>query len=91
MERTIIAYLKVDDNRAFQEIGDGPIAYLVKEFAQLEQRGILLQDAAIADADAAGPKEAYLVYLAKYAFDNLGSYHVYPMSYKQWRFAYTGG
>ena len=86
MERTIIAYLKVDDNRAFQEI-----AYLVKEFAQLEQRGILLQDAAIADADAAGPKEAYLVYLAKYAFDNLGSYHVYPMSYKQWRFAYTGG
>ena len=83
MERTIIAYLKVDDNRAFQEIGDGPIAYLVKEFAQLEQRGILLQDA--------GPKEAYLVYLAKYAFDNLGSYHVYPMSYKQWRFAYTGG
>ena len=69
MERTIIAYLKVDDNRAFQEIGDGPIA----------------------DADAAGPKEAYLVYLAKYAFDNLGSYHVYPMSYKQWRFAYTGG
>ena len=43
MERTIIAYLKVDDNRAFQEIGDGPIAYLVKEFAQLEQRGILLQ------------------------------------------------
>ncbi len=33
MERTIIAYLKVDDNRAFQEIGDGPIAYLVKEFA----------------------------------------------------------
>lgn len=48
MERTIIAYLKVDDNRAFQEIGDGPIAYLVKEFAQLEQRGILIQDAAIA-------------------------------------------
>ena len=25
MERTIIAYLKVDDNRAFQEIGDGPL------------------------------------------------------------------
>ena len=33
MERTIIAYLKVDDNRAFQEIVEGPIAYLVKDFA----------------------------------------------------------
>ena len=87
MKRTIIAYLKVDDDRAFEEIGDGPIAYLTKELSPLKQRGILLQDAAIADADAIEPKEAYLVYLAKYAFDNLGSCHVYPMTYKKWRFA----
>ena len=31
MERTIIAYLKIDDDRVFEEIGDGPIAYLDRE------------------------------------------------------------
>lgn len=85
MERTIIAYLKIDDDRVFEEIGDGPIAYLDREVIWLEQSGILLTDAAIADDDADDPKEAYLVYLARFAFDHLSDGNVYPMSYKKWR------
>mgnify|MGYP004663155183 FL=1 len=84
MERTIIAYLKIDDDRVFEEIGDGPIAYLDREVIWLEQSGILLTDAAIADDDADDPKEAYLVYLARFAFDHLSDGNVYPMSYKKW-------
>lgn len=84
MERTIIAYLKIDDDRTFEEIGDGPIAYLDREVIWLEQSGIFLTDAAIADDDAEDPKEAYLVYLARFAFDHLGDGNVYPMSYKKW-------
>ena len=72
MKRTILAYLEIDDDLAFEKIDDGPIAYLEKESGWLAQSGIFITDAAIADADAADPKEAYLVYLARFAFDHLG-------------------
>ena len=85
MKRTILAYLETDDDLAFEKIDDGPIAYLEKESSWLTQSGIFITDAAIADADAADPKEAYLVYLARFAFEHLGDGDISPMSYKQWQ------
>ena len=61
------------------------IAYLEKESGWLAQSGIFITDAAIADADAADPKEAYLVYLARFAFEHLGDGNIYPLPYEQWR------
>lgn len=85
MERTVIAYLTIDDDRAFAEIDDGPIAYLEKEAGWLEQSGIFLKDAAIADDDAEDPKERYMVYLAQFAFDHMSNPDVRPMTYEEWR------
>lgn len=85
MERTVIAYLTIDDDRAFAEIDDGPIAYLEREAGWLEQSGIFLKDAAIADDDAEDPKERYMVYLAKFAFDHLSDPDIHPMTYEEWR------
>ena len=83
MKRMILAYLEIDDDLAFEKIDDGPIAYLEKESGWLAQSGIFITDAAIADADAADPKEAYLVYLARFAFDHLGDGKIYPLPYEQ--------
>ena len=85
MKRTILAYLEIDDDLAFEKIDDGPIAYLEKESGWLAQSGIFITDAAIADANAADPKEAYLVYLARFAFEHLGDGNIYPLPYEQWR------
>lgn len=85
MERTVIAYLTIDDDRAFAEIDDGPIAYLEKEAGWLEQSGIFLKDAAIADDDAEDLKERYMVYLARFAFDHMSNPDVRPMTYEEWR------
>lgn len=90
MKRTILAYLEIDDDLAFERIDDGPIAYLEKESGWLAQSGIFITDAAIADADAADPKEAYLVYLARFAFDHLGDGNISPLPYEQWRSRYLG-
>ena len=90
MKRTILAYLEIDDDLAFEKIDDGPIAYLEKESGWLAQSGIFITDAAIADADAADPKEAYLVYLARFAFEHLGDGNIYPLPYEQWRSKYLG-
>ena len=49
--RTVIAILEVDDDRAFEEIDDGPITYLEREMGWLEQSGIFLQNARILDED----------------------------------------
>lgn len=84
MKRTILAYLTVDEDRAFKE-ADGPISYLEREAGWMEQSGIFLKDAAIVDDDADDPKERYLVYLARFAFDHLGDGRVRPMTYEQWR------
>ena len=59
--------------------------YLERESGWLAQSGIFITDAAIADADAADPKEAYLVYLARFAFEHLGDGNIYPLPYEQWR------
>ena len=86
MKRTILAYLEIDDDLASEKIDDGPIAYLEKESGWLAQSGIFITDAAIVDADAADPKEAYLVYLARFAFDHLGDGDIYLLSYEKWRY-----
>lgn len=88
MKRTILAYLEIDDDLAFERIDDGPIAYLEKESGWLAQSGIFITGAAIADADTADPKEAYLVYLARFAFDHLGDENISPMSYEKWQSKY---
>lgn len=51
MDRTILAYLTVDEDRAFEE-ADGPLPYLEREAGWMEQSGIHLDDAAIVDDDA---------------------------------------
>lgn len=83
MMRPVIAYLLVDEDMAFEE-ADGVISYLEREFGWLEQSNIVLQDAAIADADATDPREAYLVYLARFAFDHFGEPSASPMTYAEW-------
>lgn len=83
MERTILAYLTVDEDRAFEE-ADDPISYLEREAGCLEQSGIHLEDAAIVDEDAEDPKERYLVYLASFAFEHLSDGDVYPMTFREW-------
>ena len=84
-ERTVIAYFTVDEDRAIAELGDGPVSYLEHEAAWLEESGIFLTGAAIADEDADDPKEAYLVYLARFCFEHFGDSDACPMSYKKWR------
>lgn len=83
MERTILAYLTVDEDRAF-EGSDGPISYLEREAGWMEQSGIHLEDAAILDDDAEDPKERYLIYLARFAFEHLSDGDVYPMTFREW-------
>ncbi len=48
--RTVIAMLKVDDDRAIAE-DLGTIEYLEREFGWLEQSGVFLQNARILDDD----------------------------------------
>lgn len=83
-QRTIIAYFTVDEDRAFDEFGDGPVSYLEHEAAWLEQSGIFLTDAAIADEDANDPREAYLVYLARFAFEHFADGDIAPIPYEMW-------
>ena len=84
-ERTVIAYFEVDEDRAFDGFGDGPVPYLEHEAVCLEKSGIFLTGAAIADEDADDPKEAYLVYLARFCFKHFGDSDACPTSYKKWR------
>ena len=84
-ERTVIAYFTVDEDRAFAELGDGPVPYVEHEAARLEESGIFLTEAAIADEDAEDPKEAYLVYLARVCFEHFSDGDIRPMSYEEWR------
>ena len=84
-ERTVIAYFTVDEDRAFAEIGDGTVSYMEHEAAWLEESGIFLTGAAIADENAEDPKEAYLVYLARFCFEHFSDGDAHPMSYEEWR------
>ena len=84
-ERTVIAYFEVDEDRAFDGFGDGPVPYLEHEAVCPEKGGIFLTGAAIADENAEDPKEAYLVYLARFCFEHFGDGDIRPMSYEEWR------
>ena len=52
MKRTILAYLEIDDDLAFEKIDDGPIAYLEKEIERLYQKclDIIKNDPPLAEA-----------------------------------------
>lgn len=86
MKRPIYAYIEVDDDIAFERIDAGPIPYLEKEFAWLDQSGIYLKDAYIADKDESELWQAYLNYLVAWAFEHRNKKHenVSPSSYKVW-------
>lgn len=83
MGRAIIAYFDVDEERAFEK-SDGPIDYFCEEVEQLEEHGIVLDDAYISDEDAEDDKEAYLVYLARFAVENFSTGNVRPKTYEEW-------
>lgn len=73
MERKITAIIGVDDDKAFEKIGDGPVPYLEKEFGRLEQSGISLKDCFIADDDEDDSWKAYLNYLVEWVFNHQGN------------------
>lgn len=81
--RTIVAYFTVDEDKAFNE-AEGPMDYFCREAERMEESGISLDDAWIADSDADDDKEAYLVYLARFAVENLSTGNVHPMTYEEW-------
>lgn len=87
-ERKVIAYLSVDNERAFDEAG-GPIDYVEKKAKPLRRQGIYLEDACIADDDAEAPEERYLVYLARFAYDQLGGWepgtNIVPLTFDEWK------
>lgn len=86
--RTVIAYFTVDEDKVFDE-ADGPIDYVYEETKKLFKSGICLEDACIADDDAEAPEERYLVYLARFAFDQLGGWepgtNLVPMTFDEWK------
>lgn len=86
--RTVIAYLTVDEDKAFDK-ADGPIDYVDKEAKRLIESGIYLEDSCIADDDAEAPEERYLVYLAWFAFEQLGGWepgtNLVPLTFDEWK------
>lgn len=87
-ERKVIAYLTIDDDRAFDK-ADGPIDYVEKKVKNLNKSGIYLESACIADDDAEAPEERYLVYLARFAYDQLGGWepgtNLVPLTFDEWK------
>ena len=86
--RTVIAYLSIDEDRTFDET-DAPIDYVEKKTKWLVKSGIRLDDACIADEDALAPEERYLVYLARFAFDQLSGWepetNLVPLTFNEWK------
>lgn len=86
--RTVIAYLSIDEDRVFDKT-DGPIDYVEKKTKGLVKNGIRLDDACIADEDAVAPEERYLVYLARFAFDQLSGWepetNLVPLTFNEWK------
>ncbi len=87
MERKIFALIYVDEEIAFREKDDGPVAYLESEIEWLVQKGIQMSDCFIADDDESDNWKAYINYLADWAFE-----HQYdenegasPLSYFEWK------
>lgn len=86
--RTVIAYLSIDEDRVFDKT-DGPIDYVEKKTKGLVKSGIRLDDACIADEGAEAPEERYLVYLARFAFDQLSGWepetNLVPLTFNEWK------
>ena len=96
MERIVLAKIIVDDERAFEETGDGPVAYLEREFGWLEQSGIWLEDCFIYDDEEddlvgqcnsnGGDRQDYLDYVALWAKANRGVENDNsPLTYDEWK------
>lgn len=84
--RKVIALIEVDADRAFDEIDDGPVPYLEREFGWLEQSGIVLTSCFLADEDEDDKWQAYLNYLVEWAFNHQGegSDCLGPDSFDKW-------
>lgn len=86
--RTVIAYRSIDEDRTFDET-DAPIDYVEKKTKGLVKSGIRLDDACIADEDAVAPEERYLVYFARFAFDQLSGWepetNLVPLTFNKWK------
>lgn len=86
MKRRIFAMLEVDDDTAFRKIDDGPIPYLEKEMGRLEQNQIFLKDAFIADKDEPDLENAYINYVAEWAFSPHWSGKINgPLKFDEWK------
>lgn len=70
MERKIVAIVGVEDEIAFEQINDGPVPYLEKEFSWLGPSGISLKDCFATDEDEDDKWKAYLNYLVEWAFNH---------------------
>ena len=84
-KRTVYAELTLDDDKAFKENDMEPIIYLGREFGQLEQSGISLDQAVIIDTDC-DDWDKYLNYLFQWAFDNMSEESPEgPLSFSAWK------
>lgn len=70
MKRNVYAAIEVDDDIAFQKTDDGPIPYLELEMNKLEKKGIVLQNAFIADSDEECKWLRYLNHMIEWAFEH---------------------
>lgn len=70
MKRKVYAAIEVDDGIAFQKTDDGPIPYLELEMNKLENKGIILQNAFIADSDEECKWLCYLNHLIEWVFEH---------------------
>ena len=90
-ERKIIAILTVDDDTAMENCefngipNDGTLDYLSREMGWVEQSGIYLSEAFIADEDENDVWAAYINYIANWAFEHQGDEKpCSPLLYNQW-------
>jgi len=72
-ERRFFAEIIVDDTNAFEENGIGPCEYLEREFGWLQESGISLENAIIADDDEDSMWMRYLHHLIEWAMEKLNS------------------
>lgn len=76
MGREIVALIELDEDTVIRNCeangvsDDGDIDYLIKEFGWLEQSGIKLKDAFIADEDDEIAFGRYIHYLVHWAFEH---------------------
>lgn len=81
--RTVMARLNVDDDELFER-HDGVIDGVWLEIRRLNDCGIFLDDAFIADDDETEKWFSYVNYVANWCFDSPDE-DSSPLSYKDWR------